>query len=399
MDDGGQRANAPALPALPAALLRAPLPHAEREEVLADLAREFEERAAAHGDAAARRWLWRQALGSLPALLRRSWWRGWTGFEPRANRLRPGGPMLESWIMDARYAVRRLRARPTYTLLAVLTLALGIGGTAAVYGIARGLLIDPLPYAAEKEIAVFWMGYSWTEEEFLSLRGQFPGFREVAAYRSNDVTLQRGDAPARLVPGIASSAELFSVLGARPTIGRALQPGDDAPGAEPVVVLSWALWQDLGGEPSILGRRIRMDGTERTVVGVMPRGFWFPDPSVRVWLPTPLSMERRSGQYTFIGRLAPGQTIAGMGAPLARLTTMLGERFEYPAQWDKTRDAKLTPVREYLIGSLRPALLATLGALAVILLIACANVAALMLGQVEGRSTELAVWSALGADR
>src|SRR5687768_15803642 len=114
--------NAP-LPAIAAVLFRILLPYAERREVLGDLAAEHAERTSRHGRVAARMWLWRQLLGSIPYLLRRSWWRGWTGFEPRANRMQPGGPMLESWIMDVRYSARRLVSRPTYALLAVFTLA------------------------------------------------------------------------------------------------------------------------------------------------------------------------------------------------------------------------------------------------------------------------------------
>ncbi|MFL5574492.1 MAG: ADOP family duplicated permease [Gemmatimonadaceae bacterium] len=386
-------------PRLPMALLRALLPRAERDEVLADVAAEYAEQDAAGGRAAARQWLWRQALRSAPALLGWSWWRGWTGFEPRANTYRPGGPMLTSWITDARYAARRLRARPGYTLLAVLTLALGIGGTAAVYGIARGPLFDPLPYANEREVGIFWMTGSWTEEEFLFLRGRIPGFRAVAAYRSGDVTLREGDAPTRLVPGIASSAELFDVLGARPLLGRGFRAGDDVQGAEPVAVLSYGLWQELGGDRSILGSRLTLDGRPRTVVGVMPRGFWFPDPSIRVWLPRALDPQGRNGSYTLVGHVAPGQDVRAMSAPLRRLTAMLGERFDYPADWDKTRDAAVTPIRDVLLGPMRPALVATFAAMGLILLIACANLAALMLGQVESRTTELAVRSALGANR
>jgi putative ABC transport system permease protein len=383
-------------PRLPLTLLRGLLPRAERDEVLADLVAEYAELAAADAPAA-RRWAWGQALRSAPALLGWSWWRGWTGFEPRANAYRPGGPMLRSWIADARYAARRLRARPAYTLLAVLTLALGIGGTAAVFGIARPLVLDPLPYVNEGEVGMFWMTRSWTEEEFLFLRGNFPGFRAVAAYRQGDVTMREGDAPARLLPGLATSAELFDVLGARPIVGRALQPGDDAQGAEPVAVLSWGLWQELGGRPDVLGKRLTLDGVPRTVVGVMPRGFWFPDPSVRIWLPQPLDPEGRNGSYTFVGRTAPGQDVRAMDAPLRRLTATLDERFDYPVDWDKTRNASVTPLREALLGSMRPAVVATFVAMGLILLIACANVAALMLGQVEGRATELAVRAALGA--
>jgi putative ABC transport system permease protein len=384
---------------LAATLLRALLPIAERDEVLGDLQEEYARRRAARGRALAAIWLWRQVLGSAPALLRRSWWRGWTGFEPAASRLLPGGPGMESWIMDLRYAVRRLRSRPTYTLLAVLTLALGVGGTAAIFSIVRGLLLEPLPYTREAEVAVFWNIFDWSEAELLYLRPDFPGFRRVAAYRNEDVTLESSDGPTRLVPGISASAELFEVLGVRPALGRTFQPGDDRQGADPIAVLSHGLWQEMGGDASILGRRVRLDGVTRTVVGVMPRGFWFPDPTVRVWLPQELDPTNQSGNYALIGRLAPGQSFTGIAPALANITKRLSERFTYPVQWDKTKNAAITPIREYLVGSLRPALLATLAAMAVILLIACANVAALMLSQVNRRAGKLAVRSALGADR
>ena len=380
-------------------VLRTLLPVAEREEVLGDLREEHERRRVASGRALAAVWVWRQVLGSMPALLRRSWWRGRTGFEPAANRWLPGGFGMESWIMDLRYAVRRLRSRPTYTLLAVLTLALGVGGSAAIFSILRGLLLSPLPFAKEAEIVVFWNLFDWSEAEMLYLRPNFPGFRRVAAYTGRDVTLESNGGPTRLVPGISASYELFDVLGARPALGRGFQAGDDRQGADPVAVLSYGLWREMGGDASILGRRLRLNGIPRTVVGVMPRGFWFPDPTVRIWLPQQLDPTNRSGNYALIGRLAPGQSLEGMAPQLARITKALAGRFTYPQQWDKTKNAALTPLRDYLVGSLRPALLATLAAMAIILLIACANVAALMLTQVNRRAGELAVCSALGADR
>jgi putative ABC transport system permease protein len=384
-------------PRLPFALLRVLLPRAERDEVLADVRAEFADRVIANGDASARRWLWWQTLRSAPALLRWGWWRERTGFEPQANTYRPGGPMLQTWISDARYAARRLRARPTYTLLAVLTLALGIGGTTAVFGIARPLLVDPLPYAHADEVVTFWMPGWWNEEEYLYLRDKFGGFQAVGAQRPGDVTMREGDAPSRLIPGRQVTAELFDVLGARPLLGRSFRQGDDVQGAEPVAVISHGLWQELGGEASVIGRRLTLDGTPRTIVGVMPRGFWYPDPAARIWVPKALDPQGRNGSWELVGRLAPGMTVDRMGPHLAQLTRVIGERFQYSAKADKTKDAKLTPLRETLLGSMRPAIVATFVAMALILLIACANVAALMLGQVEGRSSEMAVRAALGA--
>src|SRR5690348_7635875 len=120
------------LPRLPAAVLRALLPRAERDEILGDVSAEYAQLHAKAGAAAARRWIWGQALHSAPRLLRWNWWRGWTGFEPRANAYRPGGHTMRTWLADAHYAARRLRTRPLYAFIAVLTLALGIGGTAAI---------------------------------------------------------------------------------------------------------------------------------------------------------------------------------------------------------------------------------------------------------------------------
>lgn len=307
--------------------------------------------------------------------------------------------MLESWIIDLRYSARRLASRPTFALLAVLTLALGAGGTAAIFSIIRTLLVAPLPVADEDRLGVLWAPYEWTEQEFLFLRDDAPGFARLAAYRPEDSTLERAGQPMRLVRGVATSAAFFDVLGVRPEFGRAFAAGEDQPGAEPVAVISHGLWEELGSDESLVGRPLMLGGVSRTIVGVMPRGFWFPDPTIRVWTTTPLSPERRAGLYVLIGRLDQGQQMQGMQAPLEGVARALGERFQYPVQWDKTRAPHITPVREAVVGDLRPSLVATLAAMSVILGIACLNVAALMLGQLGSRSTELAVRRALGAAR
>ncbi len=386
-------------PRLPLALLWALLPYAERDEVIAELRAELATRQAREGPRAARAWLWRQVLGSVPPLVRRTFSRGWTGFEPASSRLRPGGPRMESFIMDLRYAARRLRSRPTYVVLAVLTLALGVGGTAAAFGLVRGLLLTPLPYPAEERLDLFWYPWSWSEREFLFISPDWTGYSSVAAFRPQELPLRRKpDAPPELVASVATSAGLFDVLGVRPTLGRGFEPNEDRPGAAPAVVLSHALYEDLGAQPSLVGNTVELDGKAHTVVGVMPRGFWFPDPTVRAWVLETLNEEDGSGNYTLVGRRAPGTDGPATTRALEQIASRLRERFQYPEAWDKTRSPSVTPLREHLLGPLQAPLLATLTAMAVLLLIACANVAALMLGQVDSRSTELAVRVALGAD-
>ena len=384
-------------PAVPLFVLRVLLPSAERDELLNELQTEFRQRVDREGVRRARRWAWRQAVVSAPSLVRWSWWRGWSGFEPRANAYRPGGHVLKNWITDARYAGRRLVARPGYTILAVLTLALGIGGTAAVFGIARPILLDPLPYANADRVAYFWRPGWWNENEYAYLRDKFTGYQRVAFYRPADVTMRDGDAPTRLLPGLASSWDLFEVLGARPLLGRTFRAGEDVLGAEPVVVVSYGLWQELGGTPAVIGQRILLDGTPRTVVGVMPRTFWFPDPSVRIWQTQPINPHGGNGSYTLVGLVNPGLSPDNMAPHVAALVTTISQRFKYGENGDKTKDAWVKPLRTALLGKMTPAVVATFTAMALILLIACVNVAALMLGQVEGRSTELSVRAALGA--
>ena len=250
---------------------------------------------------------------------------------------------LEQLAQDSWYAIRILRRRPVYALLSVLTLALGIGGTAAVFGVAHGVLFSPLPYAHERELGVFWMKTDWTHEEYLHIRGRTPGFRQVVLYRQRDSMLRVGGGSARLVPGVTASSELLDVLGAAPLLGRGFREGDDVPGAEGVALLSFGLWQELGGDPAIIGTTVTLDGLPRTVIGVMPRGFWFPDPSVRIWTPVPLRADSRSWNSTLIGRVAPNQDIRAMDAPLSQLAAMLDERFDYTAR-DKTK-----PVPERVI--------------------------------------------------
>ncbi|MGH7616833.1 MAG: ADOP family duplicated permease, partial [Gemmatimonadaceae bacterium] len=375
------------------------LPLAERDEARADLVAEYRARVATHGRGRAERWAWTQFFRSLLPLSSRTWRRANTGFDPGANVMNPGGPFVERWLLDARYALRRLRTRPGYSALAVLTLALGVGGMAAISGIVRTLLLDQLPYPHSEQLVQFWRPGDWRAREVTLLRHQWNGFSGVAAYRQSDATLERPGAPARLVPGIASSAELFQVLGVTPLMGRGFARGEDLPGAAPVAVLSYSLWRDLGQDTRIVGSTVVLDGTPRTVIGVMPQRFWFPDPAVGVWTADTINATGGVGFYTLVGRMAPGRRIESMQPAVDRVTKLLAASFTYTKQWDITTNAVLTSVRETMVKEMRPPLFATLAGMAAILLIACANVAALVLGQIESRSTELAVRAALGADR
>ncbi len=308
--------------------------------------------------------------------------------------------MFESWIMDARYASRRLLGRPSYAALAVMTLALAAGGTAAIFSVVRALLLDPLPIAREEQVGVLWFAGSWREQEFLGLRPQFPGFERMAAYRPEDLTLEVPGSPMRLSPGIAVSAEFFEVLGTPAHVGRTFRAGEDVMGAEPVAILSHSLWRDLGADPALVGKPLRLGGVTRTIVGVMPAGFWFPSPTTQIWTAAQMDPENRSGRYTLVGRIANGHSIEHMDGPLQALAGLLRANFQYPSlQWDKTRNPSIESVREFLVGDVRPSLLATLAAMSVILLIACANVASLMLGQLDARAADIAVRAALGANR
>jgi putative ABC transport system permease protein len=389
----------PELPRLARALLQLVLHPAERAEVLADVAEEFAARRSRDGGARARAWLWGQVWHSAPALLQRSWFRGRTGFESEADRMSEGRRGLEGWIVDMRFALRTLRTRPQYAVLAVLTLALGIGGTTVLFGIARALLLNPLPYRDTGELVHLWNAFDWSEAEMVHLGDDWAGFERIAAYTRDDVFMRPEGGVAQLLPGIAANADLFDVLGTRPLLGSGFAADADVVGAEPTVVLSYGLWQDLGARRDIVGTTLRLDGQPRRVVGVMPAGFWFPDPAVRVWLSTPMRPDNGAGNYALVGRMEAGRSIPTMADALQRVTQRLSERFTYSAQWDKTKNAELTSLREYLLGPVRPAILAALAGMGVILLMACANVATLMLGQLRGRSSELAVRISLGAGR
>jgi putative ABC transport system permease protein len=328
---------------------------------------------------------------------------GRIGIEAERAREGWGTSLLEELLADMRHGLRQLRRRPGFSAIVLLTLGLGIGASVGLVSVVDSLIVRRLPYGNANRVHAFWMDYDWTGEEYDFLRPRLGVFDDLAAF-STDAAPYAPSAAASgttVLPFVVGSPSLFSVLGVHPMLGRAFDANDDRPGAPPVIVISYALWrQDFGGAPGVVGRQVLVDGEPVMVIGVMPKGFFFPTPELLAWRPLrlgPADRMYRVGYLTLIASAKPSATPALVDGEIQRLARLLGARFTYPDAWNKTKNARAIPMHTYLLGNVREPLLLLLGAVALVFFIACANAAALILARTTDRTGEMAVRMALGA--
>jgi predicted permease len=325
-----------------------------------------------------------------------------------------GGGLLESLLQDLKFGARTLLKSRGFTLVAVLTLAIGIGANTAIFSVVEAVLLRALPYRDADRLVMLWENNRLRNRphnvvnpgNLLDWREQAGSFEEVAGFSDQRFNLAGGGEPEE-VAGQAATPNLFRLLGARPALGRTLLPGDED-GGRSVAVISHGLWQRrFGGSPEVIGKTLILDGGGATVVGVMPPDFkWFVKENslsgkpAEVWVPLALPDQLRAGRrgryLSAVARLKPGVTFEQAQGEMETVASRL--EAQYP-EIDKGWGATVVPLRDQLAGEIKPALLVILGAVGFVLLISCVNVANLLMARAAGRRKEMSLRAALGAGR